>query len=523
MPSDSALTRWYEGRIGEPSTADEVRGYYLFVAGLLLGIFGLLLFFFSPANSGPREAGYVLGGLGLVLLVVGPTIRLPLSRIGTTVSYAGGVVCLVALLWFTTVYPANWERPTGNAGVVTLYVVGLFLTVVGALVAPALRDPSGEIAAAQEETRAAAQRADEAETETERATAERDELAEELATSESARGDLTASLEATEGELAAAQATIAAAMDSKGTFEVYADRGGKHRWRLRHRNGNVIADSAQGYASRQKAMQGLRSVQANAAGGAVVVLEDAAEDDEAAEVPEVPAPESQATFEVYEDNAGEYRWRLRHDNGEIIADGGEGYASKSNVRRALDGVRAHAAGAAYLRIDPTAFEVFVDAAGEYRWRLLHRNGEILADSGDGYASRSNARRAAARVAELAAESEVDDGFEVYEDNAGEYRWRLRAGNGELVADGGEGYTERNKALRAVERVRSYAPEADTLTIGSAAFEIYEDSADEWRWRLRHRNGEIVADSGEGYPKRSRAVAAIERVKRHAPGAEQSGD
>jgi len=31
------------------------------------------------------------------------------------------------------------------------------------------------------------------------------------------------------------------------------------------------------------------------------------------------------TFELYQDRAGEYRWRLRHDNRNIIADSGEGY------------------------------------------------------------------------------------------------------------------------------------------------------------------------------------------------------
>jgi uncharacterized protein YegP (UPF0339 family) len=46
---------------------------------------------------------------------------------------------------------------------------------------------------------------------------------------------------------------------------------------------------------------------------------------------------SQATFELYEDNAGEWRWRLVHDNGNIIATGGEGYASKE---RALGGIKS---------------------------------------------------------------------------------------------------------------------------------------------------------------------------------------
>ena len=43
-------------------------------------------------------------------------------------------------------------------------------------------------------------------------------------------------------------------------------------------------------------------------------------------------------FEVYEDRAGEWRWRLVHWNGNIVADGGEGYASKHNAKRAVRSV-----------------------------------------------------------------------------------------------------------------------------------------------------------------------------------------
>ena len=48
------------------------------------------------------------------------------------------------------------------------------------------------------------------------------------------------------------------------TFELYEDKEGKHRWRLVHRNGNILADSGDGYASRQKARQGIDSVKENA-------------------------------------------------------------------------------------------------------------------------------------------------------------------------------------------------------------------------------------------------------------------
>ena len=49
-----------------------------------------------------------------------------------------------------------------------------------------------------------------------------------------------------------------------------------------------------------------------------------------------------ATFELYEDSAGDYRWRLRHSNGNIIADCGEGYASKQKARQGIESVRDNA-------------------------------------------------------------------------------------------------------------------------------------------------------------------------------------
>jgi len=132
------------------------------------------------------------------------------------------------------------------------------------------------------------------------------------------------------------------------------------------------------------------------------------------------------------------------------------------VRRVADG--------AVAQIDPVGFEVYADAGGQYRWRLLHRNGNILADSGG---DTSPARRAPGR-------RHCPRGrcgrrqLRPVRDNAGETRWRLVAGNGETVADSGEGYASKSNAEDAVERVRSYAPEADALDVGAAAFEIYED-------------------------------------------------
>ena len=51
---------------------------------------------------------------------------------------------------------------------------------------------------------------------------------------------------------------------------------------------------------------------------------------------------------------------------------------------------------------------------------------------------------------------------------------------------------------------------------TSRFEVYEDRGGEWRWRLVHWNGNIVADSGEGYTSRSNAKRAARGVMRSAP-------
>lgn len=54
-------------------------------------------------------------------------------------------------------------------------------------------------------------------------------------------------------------------------------------------------------------------------------------------------------------------------------------------------------------------------------------------------------------------------FEVYMDRAGQYRWRLKARNGEIVAIS-EGYTSRYGAKRSAELVKSLAPFASIVDI-----------------------------------------------------------
>lgn len=124
---------------------------------------------------------------------------------------------------------------------------------------------------------------------------------------------------------------------SKARFERYEDAAEEWRWRLVHQNGNVIADSGEGYASKQKATQGLESVRENAPGAYI--------EDKHRETVDAEDGGSKATFEVYRDSADEWRWRLRHDNENLIADSGQGYASKQKAKQGLQSVKKNVPGA----------------------------------------------------------------------------------------------------------------------------------------------------------------------------------
>ncbi len=46
-----------------------------------------------------------------------------------------------------------------------------------------------------------------------------------------------------------------------------------------------------------------------------------------------------AKFQVYRDKAGEWRWRLRANNNEPIADSSEGYKAKADCRAGVELVK----------------------------------------------------------------------------------------------------------------------------------------------------------------------------------------
>ena len=44
-------------------------------------------------------------------------------------------------------------------------------------------------------------------------------------------------------------------------------------------------------------------------------------------------------------------------------------------------------------------------------------------------------------------------------------------------------------------------------------EYYRDKKREWRWRIKADNGKILADSAEGYTRRVSCIAAVDNIVR----------
>lgn len=104
------------------------------------------------------------------------------------------------------------------------------------------------------------------------------------------------------------------------------------------------------------------------------------------------------------------------------------------------------------------------------------------------------------------------------------KFDLKAGNGEVIATS-EVYTSRAACMNGIESVRKNASAAkledqtaETVEkVTNPKFEVYVDKAGEFRFRLKARNGEIIAVS-EGYKAKASCMNGIESVRKNAPDA-----
>lgn len=107
-----------------------------------------------------------------------------------------------------------------------------------------------------------------------------------------------------------------------------------------------------------------------------------------------------------------------------------------------------------------------------KFDLKAGNGEVIATS-EVYTTDAACKNGIASVAKNAAVAGIEDQtvegfeavkhpkFEVYLDKAGEYRFRLKATNGEIIAVS-EGYKAKASCMNGIASVQKNAPEAETV-------------------------------------------------------------
>ena len=107
-----------------------------------------------------------------------------------------------------------------------------------------------------------------------------------------------------------------------------------------------------------------------------------------------------------------------------------------------------------------------------KFDLKADNGQVIATS-EVYSSKSSCISGIESVKRNAVKAKLEDQttdpfvkqtnpkFEIYKDKAGEFRFRLKAGNGEVIAVS-EGYTQKSSCLNGVDSVTKNAPIAETV-------------------------------------------------------------
>jgi len=77
-------------------------------------------------------------------------------------------------------------------------------------------------------------------------------------------------------------------------------------------------------------------------------------------------------FECYKDKAGEFRFRLKAGNGEIILSS-EGYSSKSGCENGIASVKKNC-------LDENCFDKKTTDSGKFRFNLKSTNGQVIGTS-----------------------------------------------------------------------------------------------------------------------------------------------
>jgi hypothetical protein len=118
-------------------------------------------------------------------------------------------------------------------------------------------------------------------------------------------------------------------------------------------------------------------------------------------------------IQIFKDKREEFRFRLVSENNEVVA-ASQGYDVKASARKGIDSLKRNAQAAKI--VDSTAgeesgegarFLIFKDKGDEFRFRLVAPNGEVVAAS-QGYDAKAGCRKGIEAVQRIAREGVIVD-------------------------------------------------------------------------------------------------------------------
>ena len=98
-------------------------------------------------------------------------------------------------------------------------------------------------------------------------------------------------------------------------------------------------------------------------------------------------------------------------------------------------------------------------------------------------------------------------FEIYKDKAGEFRFRLKASNGQNIM-ASEGYKAKSGCTNGIESVKKNAPE-------DSRYERKETKSGKFLFNLKAGNNQVIGTS-QSYTTGASRDDGIESVKKNAP-------
>ena len=122
-----------------------------------------------------------------------------------------------------------------------------------------------------------------------------------------------------------------------GKFVIITAKNGEYTFNLKASNGEIVLAASETYTTMAACEKGVASVKKNAG----VHIEDQTREEK----------QTNPKYELYKDKAGEFRFRLKAANGEIIGKS-EGYKAKASAKKGIASIAKNAPDAAIVVIEP---------------------------------------------------------------------------------------------------------------------------------------------------------------------------